>query len=142
MKNLLIILVAAFALSACSDSTDTVVEVTANSPEHVSKVLDAALRQFRATKVCYDPRNNWILGYWPKYEPIEDEADENPYVGWNILDSWKTFDLSNGTYIIQDSTDGPKRYTPDIRGLTCKTKPMVSDERYKYIDTSEHAIGG
>jgi hypothetical protein len=99
-------------------------------------VLDAALRQNRATKICYESKNNWLFAYFPMHEDIEGEND--PWQGWVLIDTWEVREISNGTFIFIDSTSGHKGYNPDITGLTCKTQKLNS-QHFKYNDTSEHA---
>ena len=94
------------------------VSTTVDDSAVLDKCLDALLRAWTITDVCYNKKNNAYFFNVAPHEHIDGVTDE----GWHMLTGFEFIELDNGTWMLRESSQTEKVY-PDVSGLTCKSQP-------------------
>ncbi len=88
----------------------------------VGRQLDALLRGWVVTDVCYDSTTKSFLLKVYDHEPVPGRLDG----GWYMTQSHEFKQLENGSYILIGASFSSK-ISPDVTGLQCKSQPVNPD---------------
>jgi len=132
-KSLLIVCAAAAAIFVIGIGLAVLVPdkpIIGKKPEIVPEVdytivdghIDAIMRGWAVTDVCYDKANNTYLFKVFDHKPVAGYSN----AGWYMMMSYKFVKFDNGTYALTQSNDS-EQFFPDVTGLHCKTQPASPD---------------